>query len=165
MVIILMGVSGSGKTAVGRQLAREIEGIFQDGDWFHPSANIAKMRSGQPLNDRDRLLWLEILGNAIGYWSQEAKPYIIACSALKSDYRAALQRGRQGIYFIYLKGSKTLIQQRLTTRTNHFMPVRLLESQFSTLEVPEDIPAIDIAPTIDEIVAKIIPLIQHWQSP
>lgn len=164
MVIILMGVSGSGKTAVGRQLARAIDGIFQDGDWFHPSGNIAKMRSGQPLNDRDRLLWLEILGNAIGYWSKETKPYIVACSALKSDYRQALQRGRKGIHFIYLKGSQALIQQRLSLRTNHFMPACLLKSQFSTLEVSEDIPAIDIALTIDEIVARIIPLIRRWQS-
>lgn len=156
MVIILMGVSGSGKTTIGRKLADAIAGIFQDGDWFHPSNNIAKMSRGEPLNDKDRAPWLDILSNAIAHWCREARPYIVACSALKQEYRDILSRGRSDVKFVYLKGSRLLVQQRLGMRHNHFMPSALLDSQFAALEEPQGVLVVDIAQTPDAIVAEII---------
>jgi len=156
MVIILMGVSGSGKSTVGRQLARMLDGVFQDGDWFHPTANIAKMRAGRPLTDEDRELWLDSLSQAIDRWLVRDCPYILACSALKQEYRQRLQWGNPRVQFIYLKGSPALIEHRLAGRENHFMPPSLLASQLATIEEPQGIPAIEIDQTPDAIAAEII---------
>lgn len=155
MTIILMGVSGSGKTTVGRLLAQNIEGVFQDADWFHPSVNITKMSQGEPLTDRDREPWLDILSNAIHHWSQEEKPYILACSALKQKYRDRLQQDNPKVKLVYLKGSKSLILSRMQNRKDHFMPSALLDSQFAALEEPQNALIVKIDPSPEDIAAEI----------
>ncbi|MFP4299614.1 MAG: gluconokinase [Spirulinaceae cyanobacterium] len=155
MTIILMGVSGSGKTTIGRLLAQKMEGVFQDADWFHPSRNIEKMSQGEPLTDRDREPWLDILGNAIQHWNQEKIPYILACSALKQKYRDRLQQDNEGVTWVYLKGSKSLILQRTRERTDHFMPSSLLDSQFTTLEEPQNALIVSIDSSPDAIASAI----------
>ncbi len=155
MTIILMGVSGSGKTTVGRLLASKMAGVFQDADWFHPSANITKMSQGEPLTDRDREPWLDILGNAIQHWNQEKMPYILACSALKQKYRDRLRQGNEGVTFVYLEGSKSLILERMRDRSDHFMPSSLLDSQFAALEEPQNALIVHIDSSPDAIASEI----------
>ncbi|KAA8727187.1 MAG: gluconokinase [Ewingella americana] len=139
--IILMGVSGSGKSTVGAALAREINAKFIDGDDLHPRANIQKMASGHPLNDDDRAPWLKRLNDAAYSLYHKNETGIIVCSALKRRYRDALRDDNQGVVFLYLKGSVDVISERLKARAGHFMPLDLLKSQFEALEEPgEDEP-------------------------
>jgi gluconokinase len=165
MTLILMGVSGSGKTTVGRLLAAKLDGVFQDADWFHPTANTAKMSRGEPLSDRDREPWLDILSNAIAYWSQEEKPYILACSALKQRYRDRLRQNSDAVQFIYLKGSKALIQDRLKTRRHHFMPAELLDSQFNALEEPQNALIVNIDQSADDLATAIVHRCENLLKP
>ena len=137
-VIVVMGVSGSGKTTIGKQLARRIGGVFADADSFHPPANIEKMKAGHPLTDEDRWPWLDAMAAQIGQWLAEGRPAVLACSALKRVYRDRLVAGRPGIAFLYLSGSEAVIATRLANRKGHFMPPSLLRSQFETLEPPGD---------------------------
>jgi carbohydrate kinase (thermoresistant glucokinase family) len=148
MVIIVMGVSGSGKSTIGKILADKLTIPFFDADNFHPSPNIEKMKSGQSLNDKDRAPWLKILSKNIESWNNE-KGAVLACSALKSSYRKILG---QDHFYIYLKGSFALIHQRLQERPDHFMPESLLKSQFNTLEEPENAFIISIDDKIENIV-------------
>jgi gluconokinase len=164
--LIIMGVSGCGKSSIGAQLAQAIGGTFADADDFHPPANLEKMAHGIPLTDADRSPWLQILRNQIVTHPATAGPYVLACSALKQRYRDLL-RGHDSpeiLRFIYLKGSKELIRQRLATR-QHFMPSQLLDSQFETLEEPREdgnltigdrAIVIDIRLTPDEILDRIL---------
>jgi len=146
MIIILMGVSGSGKTMVGQLLAKELGWPFYDGDDFHPEANVDKMRFGIPLNDEDRETWLMQLRDLINECLHKNRYAILACSALKQKYRDRLQQGRpEVIRFVYLKGDFALIQQRLQRRQDHFMNPKLLQSQFEALEEPEGVLTIDVA--------------------
>jgi len=146
MILILMGVSGSGKTVVGQLLAAALGWPFYDGDDFHPEANIKKMRSGIPLDDDDRDLWLAALRRLIEQQLQNGASAVLACSALKQKYRDRLQEGRPDeIRFVYLKGEFALIQQRLQGRQGHFMNPKLLQSQFEALEEPEEVLTIDVA--------------------
>lgn len=139
--IILMGVSGSGKSTVGAALAREINAKFIDGDDLHPRANIQKMASGTPLNDDDRAPWLLRLNDAAYSLRHKNETGIIVCSALKRRYRDALRKDNEGMVFIYMKGSFDVIADRLKARAGHFMPTDLLRSQFDALEEPgEDEP-------------------------
>jgi gluconokinase len=135
-VLLLMGVSGCGKTTTGQRLAKRLNWTFRDGDSFHPDANVAKMSAGLPLTDEDRWPWLD----AIGAWIDDAHlqdtPVIVTCSALKRVYRMRLLQNRPDMRLIYLKGSKSLIADRMSRRRNHFMPPTLLDSQFATLEEP-----------------------------
>lgn len=154
-----MGVSGCGKTLIGQKLSRKTGLPFYDGDDFHPPANVEKMRSGQPLNDRDRLPWLKILAGQISKMDKEGGG-IIACSALKQSYRDILGSVPDAdIEFIYLKGDQQLIASRLAKREAHYMPAELLNSQFQDLEEPENAFVININKTpemiVDEIVKKI----------
>lgn len=153
MLIILMGVSGSGKTTIGRLLARDLGWPFHDGDDFHPQANIDKMRQGIPLTDDDRDAWLTALRQQIDTFIDTRQSAVLACSALKRTYRERLHRPE--VRFIYLKGDFALIRQRLLARQGHFMAADLLASQFATLEEPQGVPAIDIAQTPETIVAAI----------
>lgn len=134
--ILLMGVSGSGKTTAGENLAAELGWPFRDADSFHPPANIAKMKSGTPLTDEDRWPWLA----AIAAWIDERRangdPGIVSCSALKQVYRRKLLEGRPDVRLVYLKGDKPLIAARMGRRQGHFMPTALLDSQFAALEEP-----------------------------
>lgn len=153
--IILMGVSGCGKTTIGEQLAEKLGIPFYDGDDFHPEKNVEKMQSGVPLNDQDRLPWLVKLAEQISLMNREGGG-IIACSALKQAYRNILI-GAPGadVTFVYLKGDRELIADRLSEREDHYMPPDLLDSQFDDLEEPEDAITVSIDQEPDEIVDEI----------
>ena len=152
MVYVVMGVSGCGKSTVGELLAAELKIPFFDGDDFHPQANIDKMAGGNALNDDDRQPWLEILANNIEKWNED-KGAVLACSALKQKYRDTLNQN-QGCTFVFLAGSKELIRSRMEAR-DHFMPPALLDSQFATLEEPQDCIRIDITLSFEQIIADI----------
>ncbi|WP_318308778.1 gluconokinase [Flagellimonas crocea] len=154
-VLVVMGVSGSGKSRIGKLLSEKLSRPFFDGDDFHPEANVKKMSSGQPLNDQDRKEWLITLNKlAIEHRENGA---IIACSALKKNYRSLLRAGMGSCMgFVYLKGSFELIQSRLDKRKEHFMPVHLLKSQFDTLEPPSKAIIVSIEETPNNIVQEII---------
>ena len=150
MIVIVMGVSGSGKTTIGRLLANDLGWDFYDADNFHPAQNIAKMSRGLALSDGDRQPWLKSLRVLILDCLKSGKQAVIACSALKETYRIAL-RVNDNVQFVYLKGSFEQIKARLTDRQNHFMSGDLLADQFATLEEPLDAVPIDISIPPDQI--------------
>ena len=160
MFIILMGVSGSGKSTVGVALARELGWSFFDGDDYHPERNVAKMRAGIPLTDDDRRDWLLTLANLILENLQRAKPGVLACSALKQKYRDILNIDPEQVRFVHLKGSRELISARMHERTGHFMPAGMLDSQFMALEEPGDALTVQIDRSPREIVSFIIDHLQ-----
>jgi gluconokinase len=135
-VVVVMGVAGSGKSTVGPLIAEALGGDYAEGDQFHPPANIAKMSSGQPLDDADRLPWLEAMARAIRDWRKGERATVLACSALKQRYREILAGGSDEVRFVFIKGSPELIAGRIGARKGHFMPTTLLDSQFRTLEEP-----------------------------
>lgn len=136
LVLVVMGVSGSGKTTVGALLAGRLGWNFAEADDFHPAANIAKMRSGIPLDDSDRLPWLQAIAAQIDRWRAEGRSGVVTCSALKRRYRDIIIGDRPEVRIVYLKGDRELIAHRLTARHGHFMPATLLDSQFADLEEP-----------------------------
>ncbi|KJH71027.1 gluconokinase [Aliterella atlantica] len=148
MIVIVMGVSGSGKTTIGKQLAASLQWEFRDADTFHSPENVEKMRRGIPLSETDRLPWLKSLQTAIAEWLQADKNVVLACSALKQSYRQYLMLDSDRVKLVYLKGSYQLIYKRLQMRQNHYMSAELLNSQFDLLEEPADAISVDIsAPT------------------
>lgn len=151
-----MGVSGAGKTTIGQMLASALNWGFSDADSFHTLANIQKMSQGIPLSDGDRLPWLLSLQQVIDGWLQENRNMVLACSALKSSYRQFLVRDRSQVQLVYLKGSFQAIQQRLRQRQDHFMDTELLQSQFDTLEEPEEAIVVDVSQFPAAIVQQII---------
>lgn len=157
MIVILMGVSGTGKSTVGRALAAQTGWQFADADDFHSEANKAKMRSGIPLTDADRAPWLRDLHAQIEKWIDSGATAILACSALKESYRIALVADTppNSVRFVYLTGPEELIRKRIETRTGHYMPASLLASQIATLEPPSDAIEISVAQTIPAMVAEI----------
>ena len=134
--LIVMGVSGSGKTTIGEALAKRIGWRYEDADTFHPASNVAKMSAGQPLTDEDRWPWLRAIANEIDRTCGVRERAVIACSALKRTYRDILVHGRDDIRIVFLDGTQELIATRLAARKDHFMPPGLLASQFKTLERP-----------------------------
>jgi gluconokinase len=161
MVIVVMGVSGSGKTVVGQELARKLNWEFEDADNRHPAANIEKMRRGEALTDEDRVPWLEALNSAIQNWVAKQRCVVLACSGLRKSYRNALRQADPGwkcVRFVYLKGDYDEIDRRLRARVGHFMPESLLKSQFATLEEPDPGEAliVDVSPSVATIVDSII---------
>jgi gluconokinase len=136
--LIVMGVSGSGKTTIGERLAARISWRYEDADTFHPPSNVAKMSAGQPLTDEDRWPWLKAIAAEIDRACTAGERLVIGCSALRRVYRDVLMHGRNDIRLIYLKGTQALIADRLGRRKDHFMPQGLLASQFTTLEPPTD---------------------------
>jgi len=158
MIVVVMGVSGCGKTVVGAALAEALGWPFLDGDDFHPPANVAKMASGTPLVDADRWPWLDQLSGEMGAILARGGNAIVACSALKQAYRdriAACAKARDDVRFVHLKGDIETIAARLDARRHRYMPSTLLASQFATLEEPADAIVIDIGGTIAEEVANI----------
>lgn len=156
MFYVIMGVSGTGKSTVGKLLAEYTGWDFYDADDFHSAANIDKLKRGIALSDRDRLPWLEQLQQLIAEHDQSDRPGILACSALKCQYRQILSRDNLGVTFIYLRGDYQAVQTRIQQRQGHFMNSDLLRSQFAVLEEPEAALIIDISATPKEIVAKIL---------
>lgn len=154
MFVVLMGVTGSGKTTVGRRLALELGWEYHDADDFHPPANVEKMRAGQPLDDADRALWLETLRELVRRTLERDACAVLACSALKASYRERLLIDEQ-VKLIHLRGSYELIQKRLRQRRGHFMNPALLDSQFAALEEPDTDAQIDVAQNPAEIVKAI----------
>ena len=155
MIIILMGVSGSGKTTIGQRLAQALSWPFYDGDQFHPPANVARMQQGMPLTDEDRWPWLQALRARIETWVQQGVSAVLACSALKQAYREYLIIDEAEVRLVYLKGDYDLIHERLVQRQGHFMPLGLLASQFAALEEPEQGVVVDIVHPPETIVALI----------
>jgi gluconokinase len=154
VVVLLMGVSGSGKTTVGKLLASQLRWEFADGDDYHPAANVEKMRNGIPLTDADRAPWLKSLRSLIAVWIAQEKNAVLACSALKDAYRESLRISPE-VQVVYLKGTPRLLRQRMHARVGHFMTERMLDSQLTTLEEPEDAAVVDVNQSPEEIVAKI----------
>ena len=136
VIVVVMGVSGSGKSTVAARLADALGCQFQEGDDLHPRENVEKMRSGTPLSDADRLPWLRKIAEGIDGRRARGECGVVTCSALKRSYRDIIIGDRRDVVLVYLKGSRDLIHQRLIARHEHFMPVALLDSQFATLEEP-----------------------------
>lgn len=154
MIIIVLGVSGSGKTTIAQMLADSVHFRFQDADDFHSHENIEKMRHGIPLDDADRKPWLQALHDAIALWLHNNDNVVLACSALKASYRQMLVFDTN-IKQVYLKGSFELIQKRLQQRQNHFMSAKLLKSQFDSLQEPCDAVIVDVSKSPQAIVNEI----------
>ena len=158
MAVVLMGVTGSGKTTVGEILAERLGWPYLDGDDFHPPANVAKMAAGSPLTDEARWPWLRTLAEEIGSRGDGGDSCFLGCAALKEEYRTALRAARDGsqVRFVHLAGDESLIAGRLAARVHRYMPASLLRSQFETLEPPTDAAVIDIDATPDEIADRVI---------
>jgi carbohydrate kinase (thermoresistant glucokinase family) len=154
----VIGVSGAGKTTVGQHLAKRLGWKFEGGDRLHPPANVAKMKSGQPLTDADREPWLAAVAKVVDDWRARGARGVITCSALKRSYRRQIVGDRRNVRLVYLDGSRELIAARLAGRQGHFMPARLLDSQLTTLEPPgpdEDPITISIDRPVEEITERI----------
>lgn len=156
-VVIVMGVSGSGKSTIGEQLAIRHHGKFFDADDFHPAANVAKMAAGHPLDDADRRPWLERLRTEVIDRAPEERLTVLACSALKQSYRRTLDVGHDGVVLVYLKGDRKTLEMRMDHREHHYMKSNLLDSQLATLEepAPDEALTVSIDPPPAEIIATI----------
>jgi gluconokinase len=154
--VIVMGVSGSGKTSVGKTLAERLEWDFYDADDFHPPANVAKMANGIPLDDSDRVPWLTALHQIISSSLTANKPGVLACSALKERYRRQLMDGNDGVQLVYLKGDYDLIWSRMSVRKDHYMKPAMLQSQFEALEEPTDALTVNVSMALEDIVQTVI---------
>jgi gluconokinase len=157
--LVVMGVSGSGKSTIGDKLAERLGWVYEDGDKFHPASNVAKMSAGLPLTDEDRWPWLQAIAHEIDRVCKAGDHVVIACSALKRAYRDILVHGRSDVRIIYLKGTQELIASRLALRKHHFMPPGLLASQFRTLEPPdasENPVTVSIDASVEAIVDDIV---------
>ncbi|HEY9153695.1 MAG TPA: gluconokinase [Opitutaceae bacterium] len=162
MVIVIMGVAGSGKTTIGQALAAQLKWPFRDADEFHPPANVAKMSAGIPLNDDDRAPWLAAIRSYIDETLAAKKNAIVTCSALKEIYRKILNASHDtnttsadAVRWVYLKGNATLLAERLSHRRGHFMKTGMLQSQLETLEEPRDAVVCEIRESPETIVRQI----------
>jgi gluconokinase len=153
--LIVMGVSGSGKSTIAEKLAERLGWRYEDGDKFHPASNVAKMSAGHPLTDEDRWPWLQAIADEIDRARKAGEHVVISCSALKRSYRDVLVHGRNDVRIVYLSGTQELIAGRLAQRKGHFMPPGLLASQFKTLERPDQNEN-PVTVSIDASVEKII---------
>jgi gluconokinase len=162
--IVVMGVAGSGKTTIGEELGKRLGWSYEDGDKFHPKANVEKMSAGHPLTDEDRWPWLQAIADEIDRVCGRGGHVVIACSALKRAYRDVLVHGREDVRIVYLDGTQALIANRLAKRKGHFMPPTLLESQFKTLQPPapdEHALAVSIDAPVEAIVDDIMRQLGH----
>ena len=162
MIVVIMGVSGSGKTTIAVQLSHRLGWQYQEGDALHSQANVDKMKAGHPLTDSDRLPWLRTIAEKIDAWRRAGISGVVTCSALKRAYRDVIIGNRPDVVLVYPKGDKALIADRMARRHGHFMPAALLDSQFATLEEPSPdenaiVVAIDRPPAaiVDDIVQRL----------
>ncbi len=163
LVVVMMGVSGSGKTTIAQGVAKRLGWDVLEGDSYHPPANVEKMSHGVPLDDADRLPWLHAIADAIDAELAAGRSSIVACSALKRSYRDIIIGGRRDVVLVYLKGSHDLLYERIKHRTGHFMPASLLDSQFATLEEPTDEErpiVVSVDGTPEEIVDSVLVAMQ-----
>lgn len=168
MIVVVMGVGGSGKTTIGERLAQALGAAFIEGDTYHPPGNIAKMRRGVALEDADRWPWLRALACEIAERDRRGEDAVLACSALKRSYRRQLAEAVPDIFFVHLDGAAELIEARLRMRAGHFLPPTLLSSQLAALEPPgSDEPAlsVDIAAPPDDIVATLLTWLRRDGAP
>lgn len=168
-IIIVMGVSSSGKSTVGHAIARALHVPFLDGDGYHPEANVEKMRAGIPLNDEDRWPWLERLALALHEAADRKDAAVGACSALKRTYRQYLaDKAGEPILFVYLDGSREVIAERMVRRKHEYMPTSLLDSQFATLEVPdpatENVLVVPVTDSVDKITRTVVRSLDHLKT-
>jgi gluconokinase len=152
LIIVVMGVSGSGKTTIGEALAGELGWRYLDADDYHPPANVAKMAAGTPLQDADRWPWLDRLNSVL----QKKKDAVVGCSALKESYRKRLTAGLKESRIVYLRGSFELLRKRAEERKHRFMPASLLKSQFDALEPPQGAIEVDVAQPVETCVRQIL---------
>jgi gluconokinase len=160
--VVVMGVSGTGKSTIGRSLAEALGLPFVEGDDLHPDANVAKMAAGIPLTDADRAPWLDRVAARLD------EPVVITCSALKRSYRDRLRRAAPDLVLVYLHGTRELLEERMAQRDGHFMPTSLLDSQLATLEEPaadEDVIPVDVKLRPDEIVELVTHRLRHRDGP
>jgi len=155
MIVLVMGVSGSGKTTIGEALATALGWRYLDADDFHPQANVAKMAAGIPLEDEDRWPWLERINEKLSDLQERGQSAVLGCSALKEAYRQRLAHGLRDFRVVYLHGSFDLIKRRVTARRHRYMPASLLRSQFDTLEPPADAIEIDVAAPMEDSISAI----------
>ncbi|MBU4682845.1 MULTISPECIES: gluconokinase [Cedecea] len=167
-IYVLMGVSGSGKSAVASEVAHRLNAAFLDGDFLHPRSNILKMASGEPLNDDDRTPWLKALNDAAFAMQRTNKVSLIVCSALKKHYRDLLRDGNPNLSFIYMKGDFEVIESRLKARKGHFFKTQMLVTQFETLQEPQadekDVLVVNIDQPLDGVVASTLALINQGSA-
>ncbi len=155
MILILMGVAGSGKTTIGTLLSEAMGWKFFDGDDFHPKDNIERMRRGTALTDTDREVWLDRLHELVRGVNERDESAILAFSALRKIYRERVTDGVDGVQFVFLNGDAALLERRIKDRKGHYFGADLLESQFETLEEPEGIPTVEVAGTPEEVVSRV----------
>jgi len=156
MIVVVMGVSGAGKTSLGQRLAARRGCVFLDADDHHPAGNVAKMSAGIPLEDADRWPWLDALNAQLRARAVRGEPVVLACSALKEIYRARLCAGIDDFRLVYLRGSIEQIRDRLAERRHRYMPASLLESQFAALEPPEGAITVDVSQPLDACVDRVL---------
>jgi gluconokinase len=159
LAVVVMGVSGCGKSTVGRALAPHLRATFLDADDFHPPANVERMRAGVALTDAERAPWLDALAACLAQAAAADEPVVLACSALKRSYRDALRRGAPALHLVHLTGSPALLAERIAARADHYMPPTLLPSQLATLEAPgtDERPIVlDVAAPMEELVATLL---------
>jgi gluconokinase len=166
--VVVMGVSGTGKTTVGAELARRLGATFIEGDSLHPEANIAKMSAGQPLDDDDRRPWLQTLNVLLTSHHADGIPAVLTCSALRRSYRDILRAGLPGcsVYFVHLAAPEAVLRKRMESR-EHFMPASLLQSQLDTLEPLEDDEAgrvFDVTDPVDAVCRAVVEALDAWPS-
>ena len=152
LTIIVMGVSGSGKTTIGKALALSLNWEFVEGDDFHPAENVEKMKNNIPLDDNDRWPWLRRLNDTLKQSQSSGNHTVVSCSALKKSYREALVNNLKSVEFVYLCGDRDLLEERMKARNNHFMKADMLKSQLATLEVPENALTVSIELSIGDQV-------------
>ncbi len=159
LVLVVMGVSGCGKTTVAELLSQRLGWAFLEGDSLHPAANVEKMSAGQPLTDEDRWPWLERIADWIDSRLDAGESGVVTCSALKRSYRDLLSRRGSGVSFVFLSGDRETLEERMKARTGHFMPTSMLDSQLATLEEPQaDEPSVRVAieQSPEDIAAEVL---------
>lgn len=168
-IYVVMGVSGSGKSVVAKEVAHRLNAAILDGDFLHPRSNILKMAAGEPLNDDDRLPWLQALNDAAFAMQRTNDISLMVCSALKKSYRDILREGNPNLVFVYLKGDISLIEGRMKARKGHFFKPEMLLTQFATLQEPNDdepdVLVVDIAQSLEAVIERTVTVIsQHYTS-